>query len=306
MSGDIESNKKIDPFKSQQRISIMTIVSDLPNTIISAVISLLSGSVIMALDAFESFANVVQGTLTYRLSKKMQGDASFKYDYGMGKIDSFGSLVSSTILFLGLAAILAGSVNSLINPSSPSGFLFFAIIIKSINATLDGYLVYKQSKIVKISNSPLVKSTMIYLKKDFLTDIVVLVTVVVAFIFRAYPVIMYFEPVVCILCVIYVAVINTKHVRRATSDLLDKTLDENTQLQIISCVTKVWDNIDDFKGVRTRRSGTTTFIDLMVSFNDEQKYNDILQVYDEFEAAVKEVLPDSDVSIVISREQQTA
>jgi len=107
---------------------------------------------------------------------------------------------------------------------------------------------------------------------------------------------------VCILCIIYVAVLNVKQVRSSMAIMLDKTLDEKTQMQIISCVTKIWDSIDDFKGVRTRRSGNTVFIDLLVSFNDEQRYNDILNVYDEFEAAIKEVLPDSEVSIVISRE----
>jgi len=301
MSKETETN---DAYKSQQRVSVMTVISELPNVIILAVITFMSGSVIMALDTFESLANVVQGSLTYKLSKKMQGDASFKYDYGMGKIDAFGSLVSATILFLGLAAILAGSINALFYPSSPSDLLFYAIIIKVINVALDVYLLYKQNKVVKISDSPMVRSALIFLKKDLLTDLVVLATVIVAYIFRAYPIIMYFEPVVCILCVTYVAVLNIKQVKRATSDLLDKTLDEKTQMQIINCVTKVWDNIDEFKGVRTRRSGNTVFIDLMVSFDNEQKYNDILQVYDDFEAAINEVLPDSEIALVISREQK--
>ena len=288
-----------DAYKSQQTVSIMTVISELPNLVILAVLAFLSGSVIMALDTFESMANVIQGSLTYKLSKKMQGDASFKYDYGMGKIDAFGSLVSATILFLGLIAILAGSINSIINPSSPSSILFFAILIKVVNVIIDIYLLNKQYKVAKKGRSPMVESALIFLKKDLLTDLVVLITVAVAYIFRDVPIIVYFEPIVCILCVIYVAVLNVKQIRKSVSNLLDKTLDEKTQMQIINCVTKIWADIDEFKGVRTRRSSHIIFIDLLVSFDDDKQYSEIYKVYEEFEQAVKEVLPDSIVSIVI-------
>ena len=288
-----------DAYKSQQTVSIMTVISELPNLVILAVLAFLSGSVIMALDTFESIANVIQGSLTYKLSKKMQGDASFKYDYGMGKIDAFGSLVSATILFLGLIAILIGSINSIINPSSPSSILFFAILIKVINVIIDIYLLHKQYKVAKKGRSPMVESALIFLKKDLLTDLVVLITVAVAYIFRDVPIIVYFEPIVCIICVIYVAVLNVKQIRKSVSNLLDKTLDEKTQMQIINCVTKIWADIDEFKGVRTRRSSHIIFIDLLVSFDDDKQYSEIYKVYEEFELAVKEVLPESIVSIVI-------
>jgi len=288
-----------DAYKSQQRVSVITIISELPNTVILGVLSFMTGSVIMALDTFESLANVVQGTITYKLSKKMQDDASFKYDYGMGKIDSFGSLVSATILFLGLTAILAVSINSLINPTSPSELLLFAIIIKVINVIIDVYLVYKQNKIVKMSDSPMVKSALIFLKKDLLTDLVVLITVAVAYIFRGYPIIMYFEPVVCILCVLYVAVLNIKQVKNATSDLLDKTLDENVQMQIVKCVSAILDDVKGFEGVQTRKSGNTVFIDLLVSFDDNTQYKEITDVYRRFDAEVKGMLPGSVVSMII-------
>ncbi|MCL2819303.1 MAG: cation diffusion facilitator family transporter [Oscillospiraceae bacterium] len=295
----VTENNINDAYKSQQKVSMMTIISELPNLVALTVMTVLSGSVIMALDTFESFANVLQGSITHRLSKKMQGDASFKYDYGMGKIDAFGSLISASILFLGLAAILAVSINSLISPSSPSDLLFLAIIIKVINVAIDILLLYKQQKVVKQNDSPMVRSAFIFLKKDLITDLVVLVTVAVAYIFRAFPLIVYFEPIVCILCVIYVAFLNVKQIRNAASNLLDKTLDEETQMQIINCVTKIWAEIDDFKGVRTRRSSNTIFIDLLVTFEDETKYSEILKTYEKFEKSIKELLPDSVTSIVI-------
>ena len=288
-----------DAYKSQQKVSLMTIISELPNVVALMVMTVLSGSVIMALDTFESLANVIQGGLTYRLSKKMQGDASFKYDYGMGKIDAFGSLISASILFLGLIAILAVSIHSLIFPVAPSDLLFLAIIIKVINVAFDVFLVYKQKKVVEKNDSPMVRSALIFLKKDLLTDVVVLVTVVVAYIFRGVPAIVYFEPIVCILCVIYVAILNVKQIKSSTSNLLDKTLDEKTQMQIINCVTQIWAEIDDFKGIRTRRSSNTIFIDLLVTFEDEKQYSEIYNVYKEFEKAVKQVIPDSVTSIII-------
>ena len=87
----------------------------------------------------------------------------------------------------------------------------------------------------------------------------------------------------------------------ASADLLDKTLDEDAQLKILKCVTGVWDEINEFHGVRTRRSGHKIYIDLMISFDSDSSYAEIYKTYEAFDNAIKEVLPGSVSAIVIGK-----
>jgi cation diffusion facilitator family transporter len=292
-----------DAFKSQQKVAFIGLLSELPNLIAVSVSAVLSGSLMLALDAFDSFCNTSQTFLSFFLSKKLQGDDSFKYDYGMGKIEAFGSFASSMFLFIGLAVVLTASVFSFINPSKPEEALLFAICVKIINVAIDIWLLRKQMKTVIGAHSEFIESNVMLLKKNLAFDSVTLLTIAISYIFRAIPEIVYLDPIVCVGCVLYIGTLNVKIIKESASDLLDKTLEEKTQMQILKCVSKIWGDIDGFHGVRTRRSGHIIYIDLMVSFDPNKSYSAIYKAYETFDLLIKEILPSSVSSIIIGEYQ---
>ena len=294
-----------DTFKSQEKVSLLSILSELPNLVAHLIFAALSGSLMIALDTVESASNFIQFSLSFFLSKKLQGDDRFRYDYGMGKIEAFGSLLSSVFLFLGLAAVFAASVYALIIPSIPREALLLAILLKIINVSVDIFLLYRQVTTVKGVDGGFIKANALLLKKNLISDLVSLLTITLSFAFRSVDGIVYFEPLICIACAIYIASQNLKIMKEASADLLDKTLDEDTQLKILKCVSGVWEEINEFHGVRTRRSGHILFIDLMVSFDGDSSYSKIYRTYEAFDNAVKEILPGS-VSAIVIGESKTS
>ena len=299
MAEKVGGKKGKDIFESQQNVSLTAVLLELPNCIALGVLSILSGSFMLKLDVVESISNTIQAGISFSLSKKLQSDERFKYDYGMGKIDALGSLISTSILLIGLLAILIGAIHTLFVPSVPGEILLLAICLKIINVAVDVFLLRKQLNVAKKGSSAIVESTTLLLKKDLVFDSVVLITILISYFFRSSAFIVYVEPVVCILCVMYIAFHTIKQIRRASSDLLDRTLDEESQMKILSCVSKIWGDIDGFHGVRTRRSGASTYIDLMVSFDPEKPYAEIYKAYEKFDMAVKNIIPGSISAIVI-------
>jgi divalent metal cation (Fe/Co/Zn/Cd) transporter len=288
-----------ETYKSQQRVSFVSMLIDSVDAVFIAGVSILSGSFLIALDAFESASNAIQDALTYSLSKRMQKDSSFKYDYGMGKIDAFGSFMAAMFMYVGLAAILGGSIYTLTHLKMPGELLFFAIFIKIYHIAVDIVLLVRQLKVAKREgNSPMVASAVILQKKSLIMDVVVFVSVTLEYVLRTLPHIEYFEPIVCIGCVAYIAIQNTKQIKKATSDLLDKTLDEETQMKILKCFSKIYPHIADFSGIRTRRSGSVIYIDLLVSFEDSTTYSKICEAYSVFNNEIQEVLPGSVTAII--------
>ncbi|MDR1620565.1 MAG: cation transporter [Clostridiales bacterium] len=295
----VDKTEAKNAFKSQQKVAFMAFLSELPNLIAVLAAALLSGSLILALDAFDSLANASQSFLSFSLSKKLQGDSSFQYDYGMGKLEALGSFASAMLLFIGLAIVLAASVFSFLNPDKPGEMLPLAIALKIVNVAIDLWLLSKQIKTVKGAGSGFIDSNVMLLKKNLIFDAAALFTVAVSYMLRDISLIVYLDPAMCVGCALYIGALNIKLAGKAVADLLDKTLEEKTQFQILGCVSKIWGDIEGFQGIRTRRSGSLVYIDLMVSFDGNTSYDRIRRTYEAFSRSVKEVVPNSVAAIVI-------
>ena len=286
-------------FKSQEKVALLSVITELPNLIAQIVFAILSGSLMLMLDVVDSTSNFIQSCMVYFLSKKLQGSDQYRYDYGMGKIEAFGGFFSSILMFLGLATVFIVSIRALFNPQIAGQAMLLAIILKIINVSVDIFLLYRQNKTVQGDSSGLVKSNINLLKKNLIFDAVALVTITTSFLLRGFPAVAYLEPIICILCAFYIAWQSLKILKASASDLLDKTLDEETQLKILKCFSCIWSELNEFYGIRTRRSGQIVYIDLLVSFHENSSYSEIYQSYEVFDKAVKEVLPNSVSSIVI-------
>ncbi|MDR0454859.1 MAG: cation transporter [Deferribacteraceae bacterium] len=288
-------------FKAQERISLIELLLELPNIIAITTLALLSGSLILALDAFESLGNVMQAGISGALSKKLQSSDKFKYDYGMGKIEAFGGFLATAFLFVGLLVVLMVSIRRLIEPSVLGDSLFLAIFVKIINVSIDVWLYIKQLKLTKSINSSFIRSNLVLALKSLVFDTVSLTTISVAYFFRSESWIVYVEPIVCIFCIAFLAYGGVKIIKETTSDLLDKTLDEAEQMQILKCMSKIFLGIKGFGGIRSRRSGHRVYIDLMVTFDNDKTYAEIYKEMETFDIAVNEIIPDSVTAIVIGK-----
>ena len=291
-----------DAFKSQEKVAFWSLVSELPNLAAQVVFAALSGSLMLMLDVVDSAGNLIQAGIVYWLSKKLQGSDKYRYDYGMGKIEAFGGFFSSAVMLLGLAVVFYASIHALIIPRIAGRAMLLAILLKIINVSIDVVLLCKQKKTMKGTNSGLIKSNMNLLKKNLIFDVVALLAITASFALKSIPAAAYFEPLICVACAIYIALQSLKIVRESIADLLDKTLDEDTQLKILKCLSGIWGEIGEFHGVRTRRSGGTVYIDLLVSFEDNRSYAEIYSAYEVFVKAAKEAIPNSVTAIVIGEQ----
>ncbi|MCL2096469.1 MAG: cation transporter [Oscillospiraceae bacterium] len=289
-----------DTFKEQEKISLIEVLIELPYFIAVVFMAVFSGSLILILDAFETAGVITQSGMSFGLSRKLQGSGEFQYDYGMGKIEAFGGFVSAILLFAGLLITLIFSVGELLAPSAAGNILLWAVFLKIFSVVLDIWLYLKQVGAAKSIDSNFMKSNVINSGKVLAFDSVALFTISIAYFFREFPHIEYVEPVICIACVVWFAVAGIKNMKNIIPDLLDRTLGEKEQLQILKRVTEISGGIEGFEGIRTRRSGHLVYIDLLVSFKSGETYGEILELIDKFDKSVKSVLPDSVCAVVIS------
>lgn len=201
----------------------------------------------------------------------------------------------------GLIFVVIASVMRIITPQQTGTVLGFAILLKSFNLCVDIYMLRKQIKVSKQVDSSFSDGNIALLRKNITFNIATWLTLCLSFALRKFEWAMYIEPIVCILVSIYVFVRNLKVIGRAMTDLLDKTVDEENQLEILKAVAPIFGDIKTFYEVRSRCSGTDVFVDLLVDFEDDDTYEKIKGVYNVFSDLVKEKYPNYIPSLVITK-----
>lgn len=295
----MSKQKAAQSYTTQQRVSLLSFLTELPNFVGVTVSAVVSGSVIVWMDFVDSFCNVLNCGLIALLYRRLRRDLKYEYNYGVGKVDAISSLACNGILMCGLIFMVISSVNDLISPKEPSGFLIYVVILKVINVVFDAIFLRAQYKIKQEEKSTIAVTGFYATLKSFLFDAVALVTILICWIFRDVRAAWYFSPVVCIALAVWFFIGAIGRTREAVRMLTDHTLPEKEQLQIVSVLAEFRDRYRGFEFVSTRMSGSTAYIDLKLDFDGKTTYDEIKALCEEISAKMKEKIEGCHVGIIV-------
>lgn len=187
-----------DSYKSQQRVSFISFLVELPNFIAVTISAIISGSLIVWMDFVDSLGNVLNSGFVALLSRKLSRNLKYKYNYGVGKIEAISALCCDGILICGLVLMVISSVNDFILPKEPSGLLIYVVFLKVINVAFDTFFLQAQYKIKKQSRTTIAITEFHTALKSFAFDTVALISILICWLFREVRAVWYFSPVICI------------------------------------------------------------------------------------------------------------
>ena len=296
----MEKTDKNDSYKSQQKVSFLNFVSELPNFVAVTVSAILSGSLIVWMDFVDSLGNVLNSGFVALLSRKLRRDLKYEYNYGVGKVEAISSLACNGILICGLIFMLISSVNDLISPKEPSGILIYVVLLKVINVAFDAFFVRAQYKIKKSTETAIAVTEFHATLKSFAFDTVALVSLLICWAFRNVRAVWYFSPIICIILSVCFFIGAIRRSKDSIHILTDRTLPESDQMKILGVLSKFNGKYENFEFLSTRSSGNTVFIDLSLSFGDQTTYAQIKSLCREIQRETEGQIENSKVSIVIS------
>ena len=88
-------------------------------------------------------------------------------------------------------------------------------------------------------------------------------------------------------------------IKSGLNDILDKTLQEDLQLMIDKRLIEFFHQFDNFHGVRSRRTGECTFIEIALSFAPEQRISEVSETITKLCASIEQDLANSEVRVVL-------
>jgi cation diffusion facilitator family transporter len=288
---------------TKQRTLLVGLILDIISLIPAIVAAILAGSIVLYADAIKATNEVLATFLSYLTLRKMGAGGAGAYDYGVGKFETFASLITGGVMFISLAFVIIMAMYRIAVPSEIvlEGALlgiFFLILGGSKNV----WLWMKNLRLYRISPSPILHSQWRLYRTKALSDFFVLLSVVATLALSSYAWSLYIDPLSSF---IIAGVIVTSGYRIFSSSLpalLDKTLDEELQMVIIQNLAEFFDEYTALHGVRSRRSGHSIYIELFLEFEGTRPMSEVQDSIDRIRTSLESRIPESIVSIIPSRE----
>lgn len=295
----MDHDSKKTELRNQQRIALLLILWRLPEFFTSFIAASASGSVVVWLEFIENASILIPGIILLVLSGKLSRNLKYVFNYGTGKVEAITALCCEIFDIAGLFCVSFFAIKGLFAPEEDEKYLGLALAVSIAGLLIDLIILRQQKKILSGSHSKMFHTAFVSAQKEFFFDAASIITLVISLIFEGTLWIRYFSPVVCLIIVVPFFTIVMKHLRESVSELVDRTLDEESQLKIIKVLNEFYDSYEEFGEVRSRINGEEKYIDIELTFKADMKYQDVKTAAAKIEERIREELGDCHINVVI-------
>jgi ferrous-iron efflux pump FieF len=261
--------------------------------------SILSGSVAFFALTLKTINEAVSTLIAWMIAKKISRGGQGNYDYGMGKYETIARVVTGGLMLVSLVFIVLATAYRFFRPAPlVSEGVFLSIVILVISVAADVWFWVINYRIAVKESSPLMDSQWRLFRTKAVGNMVVLVTMILAIIFAGYPWVMYIDPVGSVIIIASLLVSGYGMIRTSFPDLVDRTLDEELQIVVIRELADHFDRYKQLHGVRSRRSGTSIFIEVFLEFEGEMQMCVVQEEIDRMKKDIETKIPRSSVNII--------
>jgi cation diffusion facilitator family transporter len=272
------------------------------------VVAMLAGSLTVWADlwrcAIETLA-VFFAWLTIRKVDRASSQPE-KYGYGLGKLESMSTVLIAAI-FVMAAALIAVDARAAFGAPALLRWANIApaFVVNLIGVVIDGGLWWKHRALAAREYSPVIEAEKRLYAIKTLADVLVGVALALGASLR-HAWVGYVDPVSSLVIAVVMLYSAYGILSESVRDLLDVALDEGLQLQVLRCLALHFEDYRDFHGVRSRRGGSKTFVEVFLEFDPERRMGAVQAVIDLMRAEMMRAIPGSFVSIVPVTEGITA
>lgn len=241
-----------------KHITVIGAVVNLLLSVLKLVAGILGASAAMIADAVHSFSDLLSDGVVLVMVHLGGQDADAEHDFGHGKFETFGTLIVACLLIaVGLSLCYHGiqEISSILSPqssilSAPSWLAFWAALISIIVKEALYQWTYRVGKAL---DSPVVVANAWHHRTDALSSVGALLGIGGAILLGGRWVIL--DPIVCVIISIVIVYIAIKMMMPAVSELLDASLPDAVEQEIVTIALSV-QGVEDIHELKTRRSGS--------------------------------------------------
>ncbi|HUH79541.1 MAG TPA: cation diffusion facilitator family transporter, partial [Methanoregula sp.] len=299
MSHAVPDGKGEGSLATKQKMVLTSLVVDFVLWLPDIAAAVLSGSIVLFADALKCANEILATFFAYVTIRKMAKGGSGTYDYGMGKMETMTSVITGGVMFISLALVFLVALYRIAVPAEiiREG-AYLGVVLMVTGVCTNSWLWLKNYKLNRKEPSPIMDSQWRLFRTKAFSDFSVLAALIATLSFSQYPWSLYIDPLSSFIIAGFLLLSGYRVITSSLPDLLDKTLDEELQLVIVRELAAFFDDYTALHGVRSRRSGSDVYIELLLEFDGKKKMADVQGSIDRIKASLEEKIPHSSVSVV--------
>lgn len=285
--------------KQRSRVLLFAVVTTALSLIPTAYVAILANSVTLYADLFRCLGEFIAIFLSWLVFRKISSTQKSVYGYGFGKLEQFATMGVGLAMLMTFAVSLMVAVYRFITPVVVDNILP-GIIFTILSILGNSFIWLRSRRIDSESPSPLIESqARLFRAKTFISG-VVLIALLLSQLSSFNYIFIYSDPFGSIIIAGFLFYSAIMILSASMNDLLDKSLDEVVQFNVLKALLLHEKEYAGFHGLRSRRSGRQVYIDINLEFSDAKKMAEIRQAIKNIKKDILKVIPEADVSIIVA------
>lgn len=250
-------------------------------------IGLFSGSMSVLASATDSLWDFFVSFINFLAVGKSEDPEDHEHNYGHGKIEGFAALFE-WIVVAGWAMILTFFSFQKIISKTWVEKLDGGIIAMIISLVATFFLIQYLRKIIKQTNSLVIRADELHYRTDLLTNWWVLICLCVI---KFFPNLFMIDSIVSIAISVYILISAFGIIKEGFHMLMDGSVSTEVQERILQIILAASPRIHSHHCLRTRVSGKTTFVDMHLVFDTDISLVDAHDIADAIEKKIEALIP---------------
>ena len=283
-------NRRSPVFPTQVSVVVCVLLS-----LGGIILGLRDSSLAVQVNGFIALIDIFTSLLFMAAVGQTVRQPDYIFNYGYGKYESLAMLVGAFLLSLVLVLTLGEALsdfNSETTVGNHSLLLAFSFASFLVIRSMSSYL----ARAAKRFHVPLLKYDSELWHTDSFVELGVIANLLIGFVLSyngASEAGKFIDTAFAILLIIYSLRVPLRHGKEALDQLLDRTLPEYIQFEILSVIAENLNKYCELKGVHTRQSGKDLFIEIDLIMPWDYTLEQIHEIEVIFNRSLKEKYPTS-------------
>ena len=288
-----------DIARRKRNVALLSVTSNTALILLKIAVGLLIGSVAVLSEAIHSAVDLVAALIALFAVRKASEAADERHPYGHGKFENISGTVEAVLIFVAAIWIIYSAVRKLTSPHSIE-MPGWGVAVMAVSAIVNIVVSRRLFKVGGETESVALQADGWHLRTDVYTSLGVMFGLLVIWVGSLlWPSVnlSWIDPAVAIVVALMIMKAAYDLTKEAARDLLDVSLPDADVQWIPGFVLAGWPAVRSFHRLRTRKAGSTRFIDFHLAVDDNMSVGQAHELGDEIVVAIKDRLPDSRVHI---------
>ncbi len=269
-----------------QRASSVAVVFALLLMVCKLVLFFLTGSLVVALSAWDSAADTIVSFANRRVLKFARQEADVEHPYGHGKAEHLAALAQGSLIVGGAVAIFVSGVDRFVHlakgVSVPTTELLLSALFFVFAALASFGLTWWLRRAAKKYDSPALFADSEHYRVDVFSNFVSAASLALVSMSNF----SWLDPACALLLSTYIAWGGWRLVRTSLADLMDKDVPDDLKQQALDVVLLVSEKIVDIHNFRGRRSGHRIMFDFHLTLPAKLPFEEVHEIVERVEGVV--------------------